>query len=247
MHTGLKLTLVFVLGILVGLIVAVPGALFLLRSSFGQSIVRSYIVQPQSWPDVTTLVQQSGGTLTPAQQQILQEVLTTSLGIKVPTQYASAEYANALNNVFGDLQKIATSTNELGPVLIQMNNQSLAGNFNGFFDLVVKAKLLVAEQKGISTNLAQDLSSLASANAKVNDAVTRSLTETFLADSTEAPRDLNAYLASLDQILSGSVPSVGQIDDMGAKATVFTKDLSVMGGSFQKILAHFGSAQTSGQ
>jgi hypothetical protein len=244
MHNTLRTILIFLIGVVVGAALAVVALILLLRTDAIQSFIRDSMVAAQKWPDVTTLLEQSGGTPTPQQTKTAQEFFNTPLSIKVPAADGTPEYALNLTALINDLQAIASSTNELGPILLQMNTQSLGGNFNGFFDLVVKAKTLVAQQKALSAQFAQHLTALNVSNQKTPDVVTKSLTQAMLSAGQPVPTDFNAYLATLDQLLSGSVPSAALIQDMGAKANVFSGDLSTFGSSMQKLLLHFG--QTAG-
>ncbi len=240
MHTGIRTALIFALGLFGGLALAVPILFFALRTEAVQGLIRSSVVASQTWPDVTTLIQQAGGG-SPEQTKAALDLLSAKLSVVVPSSEGTAEYAVALNGLFADLQAIASSTNQLGPLLVQMNSQSLSGDFTGFFDLVYRAKVLVAQQKAISAQFSQHLTALSAANQKTPNAVTRSLTQALLAAGQPVPVDFNSYLSTLDQLLSGSVPSAALIADMGAKAGVFSKDLEVFGASLQQLLVRFGT------
>ncbi|MEK7109223.1 MAG: hypothetical protein AAB919_02195 [Patescibacteria group bacterium] len=243
MHTGWRTFLIFLIGLVAGLGASVLLVFYLFRSDAGQALVRSYMITEEKWPDVTALVEQSIGTTSPSAAM---RALNVPIVIAVPKAYATQEYGAALNGAVNDLQAIASSTNELGPLLVQLNNQSLGGDFTGFFDLVVKAKILVAGQQTTSARLSQHLTALAAANQQTSDAITKSLTQALLQSGQIVPPALNEYLATLDQVLSGSVPSAALIQDIGAKAKTFSGTLAAFGSDLQKLLSRFGQSAGAG-
>lgn len=233
----MRTTLIFSVGVLAGVAVALPAGFFvLLNTSQGQGLIRSYTSSVQQWPDTTALAEQSGGSL---DAQEVQRALTTPAQLAVPKQYGTEAYAKSLSAVIKDLQTLATSTNQLGSLLVRMNTQSLSNDFGGFFDLIVQAKLLVSQQKTLSSTFAQDLSDLASANQTVPDAVTKSLTQTLVSSGRPISTDLNSYLALLDQLLSGTPPSSELVSHVLAGAQKLADDLKAFSAALAPITARF--------
>lgn len=237
MHMAKNIFLIS-LGVVLGLVISVPAALFFLRTEAGQEVLRSYIVPVPEWPDVTAML---AGNVTNVS---VSDALTKPLAVEVPTALVSAEYAPALNQVVQGLQRLATSSNALGPLLIEMNSRSLSGNYNGFFDLVVKAKLLLAEQHSLAEEVSDGLSALAVANQKTSDATLKSLTTQAINSASPFTRDLSTHLDLLDQLLSGKVPSTALITGINDSAHRLAQDIQAFGGDLQKLIGRLsGSAQ----
>lgn len=237
-HNGVRMTLVFLLGLIIGVIVVgVVGILFL-QSATGQTWLVAQSVARQQWPDLSTVAEQTTGSSTVATQ-----LLNTPITLSIPTKYATASYADALTNTLRDMQALATSSDQLGQLLVEMNTRSLSGNFNGFFDLVVAAKSLEAQQKTIITQFSQHISALNSANQTTPDAQTKVTTQTLVDQAPTLSQDLNDYLAAVDQILSGSVPTAADIQALSTAATKFSDDSKTFSDALKQLTARFTSAQ----
>src|SRR3989344_6098125 len=203
-----KTILLVASGFVVGALAAVPASLLFLRTDAGQAVLRGFVVSQPQGPDVTTLVQtETGSAFT------VSDLFTKTIGVRVAKSYASEEYAAALNGLISDIQKLGTTSDQLGPLLMEMNSRSLVGNFDGFFDLVVRAKMLVAEQRTLYENFSVHLTDLAIANQSTTDTTTKSLTLAVLASAEPVKTRLATYIQKLELMLSGSVPSSDLIRD----------------------------------
>lgn len=241
MHSSLRLTAVFMLGVLLGAVVALVGAVLAVRYGAADPLLRSYFASEQRWPDVNAQLAQQG--FTQDEQQQAQAVLsTTTLAFGVPPGYATQAYADAFGGVINDLKDLASTTLMLNPVLVKMNSQSLSGNFNGFFDLVVEAKTLLAQQKAITARLGQDISALSAANMQTTDAQTKQLTSVIITASGPLISDLASYNSELDQLLSGAVPSAALVTSVAQTGGRLADDAKALGTAMAPLTERFKAA-----
>ena len=243
MHSGLKTFFIFLIGVVVGIGASVLSVLYLFDSTAGRNLVQSYVVSQQKWPDINAQLAQSvpvsastTGTSTPRTPE---QILNTPVTIAAPKAYASQAYVAALTATVSDLQALATSTNQLGPLLVSMNTKSLSGDFSGFFNIVVEAKVLVAQQKQIASSYAQHLTALTAANQQTPDAITKSMTQTLIAAATPIQSDLVTYTGFLDQLLSGSVPSTGVVTGLNTSGKQLGADITAFGTAFAPLSQRF--------
>lgn len=243
MHSGLKTFFIFLIGIVVGVGASVLSVLFLFNSTAGQNLVQSYIVSQEKWPDINAQLSQSvpvsGSTAGTSTPRTPEQILNTPITIAAPKAYASQAYVTALTSTVSDLQALATSTNQLGPLLVSMNAKSLSGDFSGFFNLVVQAKVLVAQQKQIAASYAQHLTALTAANQQTPDAITKSMTLTLISAATPIQSDLVSYTGFLDQLLSGSVPSPDVVTGLNASGKQLGADITAFGAVFAPLSQRF--------
>ena len=233
-HSGIRLTLVFLLGTVIGIIItAVVGVLFL-QSATGQTWLISQSVSHQQWPDLSTVAEQATGSSTVAAQ-----LVNTPITVSIPSKYASQTYADALTATLRDMQALATSSNQLGQLLVQMNTRSLSGNFNGFFDLVVAAKSIETNQRAIVGQFGQHVQALAAANQSTPDAQTKITTQSLVEQAPVLSQDLNDYLAAVDKILSGSVPTAADIQALSDAANKFSTDSKTFSDALSQLTKRF--------
>lgn len=205
----MRYALFFLLGLVVGAVLAVPGMIFFLRSDAGLSVLRSYVAPQPAWPDIT--VAQAASTT-----EITNKLAAGSILIGVPKLYATAEYSAAFNGSLREIALIATSSERLVGILSTINAKSIAREYNGLFDLVAAAKNIITQQKAATARFSQDLTALAAANQQTPDVQTKALTQDLVGKGRTFHGALEAYIASVDAVLSGSIPSAKQIADLNA-------------------------------
>lgn len=215
MHMATARTIgIFVLGLVVGVAVGAVGLVAFLRTDAGAGVIAQYVATQPQWPNASP-VSQLPATTTAAVQQFI----SGQANIIVPKAYATAQYTVALNSSLRTVGAIAASSTQLSNLLITINNQSLAHDYNGFFDLIIQAKALVSVQKIRVAKLGQELTALSVANQQTSDPTTKADTLDLVSKGQSLQTQLSSYTASLEQLLSGSVPSASQIDDLKNQAT----------------------------
>lgn len=233
MHISLRYTVFFIVGALIGIALGAVGMVLFLRTDAGKVVIQQYVATQPQWPSIAP--GQSASTT-----ELIQNFLSGAMTVPVPKAYATVAYAEALNAALRDVAVVAASSTELSNVLIQINNKSLARDFSGFFDLIVKAKLMVAAQQSAVQSFGQDLSKLAAANQLSTDAVTKARTQDLLTKGTAFQKALQTYLDSLNLLLSGSVPTASQISDIKTQSA----SLETLGVDFslaaKTLEEHFG-------
>jgi hypothetical protein len=234
---SVKATVITIICFLVGGGLGSAGTVVFLRSDAGVELLRAYVVQPPDWPDVEKLVQEKLGTTTS-----LAELAAARTKIPVPKSYATDAYAVALNSTVSDLKSIGLASTELGPVLAQLNAKGLTRDYDGLFDLVVKAKTLVTQQQVLSNSFARNISALSAANQATADVQLKSLTQQMTTVAEVVSKDLADYLRNLDAMLSGNMPTNEQILTLGQSATKLSVDIEAFMDVFNEILIRLTTA-----
>lgn len=233
MHTGLKYTLLFIFGVVIGIPLGAVALVFFLRSDAGAGVIAQYVVSQPQWPSAAP---EQSSTAT----ELAQSFASGSTTIPVPKGAATPAYATALNAAMRDMATLAASSTELDSLLTTINDRSVARNFNGFFDLIVQAKAGVAGQAAQIARLGQDLGALNAANQSTPDAQTKLLTQQLVAQGGTLHDSLVTYNAALSQLLSGAVPTAAQLNDLKAQATTLQTQAAGFLSSLQSLEQHFG-------
>lgn len=224
-----------VLGVVLGIMAAVPGMIFFLRSDAGLTVLRNYVAPQPEWPEVNV----------PASTDATAQVAKFAEGavtIGVPRVYAGAEYSVALNGAVKEVALIATTSQRLVTLLTQINAKSLSRDYNGLFDLVADAKGLISQQEGSIVRFHQSLTALSAANQTTPDTQTKSLTQELYTKGLDFHASLQVYVAALDTILSGSVPTAQQIKDMDTAVANATQKGAAFSDTMKLLLQRFTGA-----
>lgn len=203
---------VFLLGLFVGAAAGSVGMIFFLRSDVGAGVIAQYISTQPQWPDIAP--QQSASTT-----EAIQQFVSGRANIPVPKSYASATYTTALNATLRETALIAASSTELAQLLLTINNKSLQHDYTGFFDLIVQAKAQVGIQSSRVARLGQDITALNVANQNTSDPRTKSQTIDLVKQGQSLQTALQSYTDTLNQMLSGSVPTAEQVQSLKDQAT----------------------------
>lgn len=233
MHTTFRVILCFLIGLIAGVAATVPAMLWFLRSETGSQVLRQYVAPPPQWPSVLS-------EATPTQTPTVTDAAATTSTILVPKAFAGPEYYTAINATVATFDKMQNTYTHLLPNLVRINNKSLTGDYSNFFDLIVEAKLDVSYGKSLTTELAQNLTALSAANQSSTDAVTRSTTQTLVSQGTALQSASQAFLQTLEGVLSGSVPSQKQITDLNTQATAYATAATTFTATAKDLLIHFG-------
>ena len=246
MHSAVKTILLLLIGMLVGAALTVPALVLFLRTDPGGYLLRTYVMTLPQWPDVNTNDISLPVSQTPA-TTTAQTTATTSTDIAVPKAYATAGYHTALNALAKDVKSFGASYVMLVPVLTTINANSLSHNYNGFFDLIVQAKGMVADEQNDVNNMTVDLNALSSANLDTTDAQTKTMTDSLIAAGGAYRDALVVYVASLNKLLSGSAPTEQQLIDINTQAGAVQSDAQVFDTQAQSLFAHFAAAIQAAQ
>lgn len=229
MHSALRPIAWFVIGLIVGVAATIPAFLFYLRTESGNTIVRNYLASPPQW---------AGVDLSKAALPLGTAVPDVSL--LVPKEDASREYANALTGAVGSINTIGSLYAELLPVFQEINTKAVSRNYGNFFALVLKAQGLLDKQKGQASVFAQNINKLSAANQSTTDTVTKSLTQDFITKGTAVHAALETYLASLELLISGPLPTEEQLSQVFAEGAAVDSASRAFNGAAQTLFAQLG-------
>jgi len=225
--------LLFISGVVLGALVGVPAFIFFLRSDAGTSIITKYLTVPPPLPDMT--IEQSATST-----QLIQQFASGTAGIPVPRGVASQAYTDALNASVRDITLIAASSTQLSAVLTQIDNQSIARNYDGILNLVFQAKGMIAVQSTRVAQFGRDLAALSAANQTTPDAVTKATTLDLVAKGTVLQTGLQTYTASLDALLSGAPPTQAQLDSIKNQSSALEAQAGDFIAALKALEQHFG-------
>jgi len=244
-----RYVLLFIAGALLGAIAAVPGTFLFLRTDLGNQLLRTYVVPPPQWPNVDLSNTAPSSTVYAPVQPAPQQANGTStvVVVNVPPADAGQQYSVAINQLVRSFQDIGTTYEQLVPVLTTLNRKSLAGDYTNFFNVVVQAKSLLAQDELNLAQFGQHLTELAAANNTTPDAVTKSLTQDLLAKGAAEQSAFGDYFTALDQLLSGPPPTASQLSDVYAKAAVAESATTAFGAATQALFSHFAGKAPAGQ
>jgi hypothetical protein len=193
----------FLLGTVVGAALLGVGGYAAYRMRLLESFIQEVAYTKEDWPDASLPAQATGENPT--------QLVVEQQSIPVPKEFASAEYQAALTSVYTTLGELSVANNRLTTSLVEMNDRSIAGNFDGFFDIVFRAKNEALVQREVARKLEVALSDLESRRADVEHAPLNSATVLVVETGREMLRVLNSYASAVDVMLSGAVPTSSDI------------------------------------
>lgn len=134
-----------------------------------------------------------------------------------PKSSVTQGYHDAFNALIKKTDSIETLNNEkLTPLLKTMNEKNIAGEYAGFFDLIVEAKNLNKEQKNHLDEFQSNLDRLRNENQKTKDTAITVATAKFLLAGTEFHGAFVRYATVLDALLNGPRPDARLIQELQA-------------------------------
>lgn len=243
-----------VLGAILGAVIAIPAFVLFLRTEAGGYLLQTYVMTLPQWPNVNTEeldlpansgTPVSGATTTPGMATAA--ATTTSQGIAVPKAYANAQYYTSINALSQSVRDFGTSYAKLVPVLTTINANSLSHNYNGFFDLIVQAKALLADEKVYVSNISRNLNALSMANLQTTDAQTKTMTNALIDTGNAYYTALATYTASLDKLLSGAAPTADDLIAINTQANAVKNAAAAFDAKAQILFEHFAAAIRTAQ
>jgi hypothetical protein len=218
----------FLLGTVVGATLLGVGGYAAYRMRLLESFIQEVAYTKEDWPDAGLPAQATAENPT--------QLVVDQTSIPVPKEFASAEYQAALTSVYTTLGELSIANNRLTTSLVEMNDRSVSGNFDGFFDIVFRAKNEALIQREVARKLEVALSDLESRRADVEYAPLNDATVLVVEKGREMIRVLNGFASAVDVMLSGSVPSASDIavlyqtaGELRAASEVFAEHVEKLG------------------
>lgn len=147
-----------------------------------------------------------------------------------PKSSVSQAYHESFNALVKAADAIQTLNNEkLTPVLSQMNEKNTAGDYSGFFDLIVQAKELNQTQRGILNGFRSELDRLRIANQRTTDAAINTETARFIIAGTEFHEAFIRYATVIDTLLNGKPPDQKTLQELQASVDAINQASKTFG------------------
>ena len=221
-------------GVLLGVLLTLCAGYAALRSGAVQNYLRSYFTS-------ALLSQSSSQAVSPGalDTKIPLQSLVASTTVHVPKAYGTLAYHTAINAIIFDYNTTVKTLNTLQPLLVEINANASSGRYEGILDRLLEAKILISRQKAVAGETAQHLVALSTAHQGIPDAVTRSLTQTFITNGNTLYTDLTAYIATLEVFFSGKPPGTAEVEIMLTQLKKTSDSIQIFRSSMQPILDHF--------
>ena len=151
--------------------------------------------------------------------------------ILLPKKLVSKDYHLLINKILNELNQVETNNNAtLLPLMNSIKQKSAAGDFNGFFDIVIKAKSEIKKNNDLLATASADIAALRKVNGEsIKDQDIYAQTASFLTSGDALVQTFTDYFSILNETLSGSIPTQSLLDKLNEKIT----SLRDAGASFQ--------------
>lgn len=215
------------IGIALGVILALGAAYAFAKNAAGQAMLRDFLVAQNkaALAAQPAFAPQAASSTPPAT-------------LPVPAAYATEEYFVAINSVIQDLYALNTVNLQLGPLLDQLNRQTLSCSYAGFYELMGQAHKLANKNQTLVSQLGFHLSALATANAKSKDIITKAGTQALVTEGSAFTAALQEYAALLNQLLIGDTPTAEQVSGFQAQVNAVAGASQKFADELKPLLQH---------
>lgn len=134
--------------------------------------------------------------------------------LPVPVAWVTDDYFDAINNVLSDTTLLNNASVELNPLLDKLNLKSLSCSFDGFFDLMSQARASANHNQALAAQFVTHLQSLSAANAKTQDAVTKTQTQKSTETGLVLASKLKAFDDKVQALLYGDTPTSADLTEL---------------------------------
>lgn len=158
--------------------------------------------------------------------------------IVTPKSSVSLDYHESLNALVKDGDAILNSnTKKLTPLLQQLNEKNTAGEYKGFFDLIVQAKESNAELKNFLRSFQNQLDRLRLANQTTTDSTISIATARLIISGTQFHESYLDYALVIDKLLDGERPSAKTLQDLQTSVDGIQKSSKVFADDLKQLLS----------
>lgn len=147
--------------------------------------------------------------------------LSQGTNIVLPKKLVSKDYYLLINKIINELGEVgANNNNTVLPLMNTIKQRSAEQNFNGILDIIVQAKGEIKTNIDLLGATNADIAALQKENnASTSDTDLRSQTVSFLASADTFVRAFSDYYSTLNETLSGSVPTQSLLNTLADKIT----------------------------
>lgn len=145
----------------------------------------------------------------------------TDILISIPEKLVGADYNLFINKVVNGLNQVGINNSTIIlPLFDAIKQKSSARDFGGLFDLIIQARGEIKKNNDLLATTLKDISSLKKVNNEtVSDADIRGQTTVFLTSGDAFTQTFIGYFATLNETLSGSVPTQALFDKLAGQIT----------------------------
>ncbi|MCF7864986.1 MAG: hypothetical protein K9M11_00575 [Candidatus Pacebacteria bacterium] len=128
----------------------------------------------------------------------------------------TSDYKLHLENVVSSLNTLINNNNDvILPIMLALPQKLQSGNWGNVFEEVKQVKLAIKDDTVLIKNAVTSLTKLDQENrSTTKDSKILSSTDSFINSSKAFANSFNEYLISVNTLLSGSVPTKEQLNDL---------------------------------
>ena len=211
--------LILSIGIVLGVLISAGIAVYIFRQAVFFTAIPTVTTSALSFPNPST-----------------QKSPDLKVNILLPKKLVSQEYYLLINKITNGLtQAITNNDATLLPLMDAIKKKSSVGDYtSGFFDLIVQAKNEIKKNNDLLAMTRTDIAAMQKVNDEsVKDQDIHTQTAVFLTSGSAFTQAFADYLASLNETLSGSIPTQSLLDKLATQVT----SLGTSGTAFQAELA----------
>lgn len=216
-----------ILGILIGIPVALVGVFVLLGSKTGQDFLLNYYY--------TSNVSQVGQDLinSPPVEVVL------PANVPVPKSFAGETYYLAINETLNSFNAAATTTIAIGDALENINARAASGVYTGILDMVYEAKNLLVQARQRIVQFDAALSNFEAAGRDVTDSKTKLLSQELVDAGRTIKVSFETEFELIEATLTGVPPTDAQVSALVAQTDVLQAQSRAFGKKLQELVDYF--------
>lgn len=163
---------------------------------------------------------------------------TTTPNIVLSKELVGPSYFPLVGKIANELQLVGTNNiSTLVPLMNSIKQKGIAGDFNGFFNLVTQAKDEIKKNTAILAATHKDIAAMRVLNDQtVKDMDIHKQTNVLLDASDVFIQEFSGYFATLDETLSGSIPTQDLLDRLAHQVTIVQNAGSSMQAEFTALI-----------
>ncbi len=141
--------------------------------------------------------------------------------ISIPGKLVGADYNLLINKVVNGLNQVGINNGAtLLPLFDTIKQKSVARDFNGLFDLMIQARDEIKKNDDLLATVREDIATLKKVNDEhIKDADIRRQTAVLLISGDALAQAYTDYFATLNETLSGQVPTQALFDRLAGQIT----------------------------
>ena len=202
-NTKGKIVLVSIVGAVAGVLIGAGTMAFLFQDALFFNIPAMMNIDAPPYPDQKT----------PDSK--------TNITFQIPEKLVGGNYNPLVTKIVNGLNQVGINNNAtLLPLFKTIQQKSTARDFNGIFDLIIQARGEIKKNNDLLAAALEDIAALKKVNDEtVRDADIRRQTAIFLTSAGTFVQAYTDYFATLNETLSGSIPTQALLDKLTGQIT----------------------------